>query len=231
MMRFAARWPLSIIVVGMVLAAHAVAAFGQSDEAWNGDEHEGTRARVVVPQEQRQRNTGGSDGAGLCVIASMTTNGRYQGVPGIDRLWDAAKRLPGGYYPEKFARLADGVLPGEKYASYTGTDPEVARRWNEAGHPVGVTVNTGKLYGYAPIHHMVSLVHHDGAKVALVDNNKPDVTMWMSADTFARRFVDGSSGWAMAWERLPAPGRASAPLAVAALLCAAAARRHLENPR
>src|SRR5262245_61009448 len=67
---------LSRLAALAVLLVPGLAA-AQSDELWNGDTHEGTTARVLIPQAMRQRNQGGSDGAGECVIASMTTNGRY----------------------------------------------------------------------------------------------------------------------------------------------------------
>ena len=84
--------------------------------------YQGTTATAPIPPESHLRNEGGSDGAGLCVIASAVVNGIWQGVPGMatpgrdDRtgqpapgkgspLWRAAKAAPGGYHPTKLEQL------------------------------------------------------------------------------------------------------------------------------
>jgi hypothetical protein len=152
------------------------------------------------------------------VISSILCNGSYQGVPGLEggvgpngeelgkksALWRAAKAAPGGYYPEKLMRLIDRVLPDEKYANYTGTNPEILNKISELGYPIGATMNTGALYGYKPIHHMISLVHYrTNGYACVVDNNDPGKYHWMPAKEFDRRWIDGGTGWAFIWTRLP----------------------------
>lgn len=172
--------------------------------------YKGATANAPIPPEQHVRNEGGSNGAGLCVIASILANGRYQGVPGLEQgkqsdLWRAAKARPGGYAPEKLARLLQQVMPEEKYASYVGTDTGVLDRLSKQGYPIGATMNTGQLYRYMPIHHMISLVHYSKADglACVVDNNDPGKYRWMPASEFDRRWIDGANGWAWIWTRLP----------------------------
>jgi hypothetical protein len=179
-----------------------------------------------------QRNTGGSDGAGLCVIASLVTNGNYQGVgPEVRKLWEEAQRRPGGYIPSKLDGLIRDVAPGLKYAQYEGTDPAPLERWSEAGYPVGVTYGTGRLYGYRRIAHMVSLSHLDPRWAAIIDNNNPGKWSWMPAPEFARRWtLSGGQGWAVLLQYGPeaaAGGVVAVALGSGLLLLAAACRRRL----
>ncbi|MBE7197458.1 MAG: hypothetical protein INR70_06620 [Parafilimonas terrae] len=195
------RFLRSITLVALVAAP---AAAGPETHT-KTPSYQGTTARAPIPAAMHQRNTGGSDGAGLCVIASMVANGRYVGVPELAELWAAARDRPGGYSPLKFQLLVNEILPGEKWASYEGRDPMILDRLSRQGYAIGATMNTGELYGYRRIHHMVSLVHFDwDADLAcVVDNNEPGVYTWMKAREFVRRWIDGPEGWALVWKRRP----------------------------
>jgi hypothetical protein len=177
------------------------------------------RAYVPIPVEMRQRNTRGTDGGGICVVASATTNGRYQGIgQDVEKLWQYAQTQPGGHSPQKLERQIMQVAPHLKFASYLGSDPVVLERLSRAGYPIGATMNTGRLYRYAPIAHMVSLTHFDREQglAAVVDNNKPEVTAWMPAKEFERRWAGRGGGWAFVWDYAPklpgVPRPAWAPL-------------------
>lgn len=199
--------------------------------------HRGEVASAPVQPHHHVRNEGGSDGAGLCVISSILANGMYQGVPGFDQsgydewtesskpgkgsaLWRAAKKAPGGYSPEKLQRLVDRVVPGEKYASHVGTDPEVLDRLSRDGYPIAVTMNTGELYQGKPIHHFVSLLHYrsDGAACFMDNNDKPGVYRWLAARTFAGRSIDGGVLWAWIWTRKAPSGSQGVLILLAAVL-------------
>lgn len=194
-------------------------------------EYHGEKADAPIPPHMHIRNEGGSDSAGLCVICSVIINGNFQGVPGLaggkdSDLWRAAKAAPGGYSPDKLARLLQRIMPGEKYASYVGTgsaaDREILEKLSKAGYPIGVTMNTGQLYQYAPIHHMVSLVHYRRGKWAMiVDNNRPGFYSAMPATEFDRRWPDMGIAWAWIWTRLPSRATASKGLATVAIVLAA----------
>lgn len=222
----------SLMLAGLaLLALHPLASMGQTPDS-RGEavtiepSYRGERATAPIPARMHVRNEGGSDGQGLCVIASILANGQYQGVPGLDAakgsaLWQAAKRAPGGYYPEKLESLVNRTNPGEKWASYLGRDPSILDRLSRAGYPIGATMNTGQLYGYRPIHHMVSLVHYrSGGMASVVDNNDPGKFHWMPAQEFDRRWVDGSTGWAWIWTRLPFMARVG--ISTSALMLAGA---------
>jgi len=88
-------------------------------------------------------------------------------------------------------------------------------------------MNTGALYGYQRINHMISLIHYrTGGTACVVDNNDPGRYHWMPAAEFLRRLMDHGEGWVFAWSRLPAGVRAAvkaAVLAAAVLLLAGAA--------
>lgn len=202
--------------------------------------YQGRTASAPIPARLHVRNEGGSDGAGLCVISSILCDGMFQAVPGLESpghdeasgqsapgkgsgLWRAAKGARGGYSPDKLASLVNRIMPGEDWASYVGTDPSILDRLSRMGYAIGVTMNTGALYGYRPIHHMVSLVHFRADDFAcVVDNNDPGKFHWMPADEFLRRWIDGGTGWAWIWLR-----RASLPqglpLPLAIFLCTAGA--------
>ena len=180
-------------------------------------EFRGVPANAPLPAEMHLRNTVGTDGAGLCVPSSLTINGRYQAVPGIESILELARQRPGGYSPDKLAALLRETVPDEKYASYVGTDPSVLAKLSAEGYPIGATMNTGALYGYRPIHHMISLAHFDPkANLAcVVDNNQPGVFNWMRASEFGRRWIDGGTGWAFVWlRRAKREGRELAALVI-----------------
>lgn len=217
--------------------------------------YQGEKASAPIPPSQHVRNEGGSDRAGLCVISSVLANGMYQKVPDLNLrgndgqagkgslLWRTAKARPGGYSPEKLKALVQEVMPGEKYASYVGTgspqDQANLERLSRAGYPIGATMNTGSLYNYAPIHHMISLVHYrkDGW-ACVVDNNRPGHYSWMPASEFNRRWPDMGMAWMWIWTRLPPlPTRAQGLqigfflLAIAIVIVAEVRRRAAREAR
>lgn len=210
------------------IAARAQAPDARGEAVLDRPEYRGTTASAPIPAELHTRNEGGSDGQGLCVIASILTNGRYQRVPGLEggkdsQLWREAKARPGGYHPQKLEALVDRVHPDEKWASYYGPDAAVLDRLSRQGYPIGATMNTGANYGYRRIAHMVSLLHYrSGGLACVADNNFPGKYSWMPAAEFDRRWVDHGAGWAWIWTRMPA-AIAAAPGPFILLLLAAAA--------
>lgn len=164
----------------------------------------GRSLNAPIPREYHILNEGGSDGAGLCVIASLVINGAAQGVADFhrlkdSRLWRAAKARPGGYSPEKLAALLKELYPGLEWASIETDDPELIRKYSRAGYAVANTMNTGRQYGYMPIHHFVSTSHADASISCFIDNNDPGVWHWMPAAEQNRRFPDGGTGWLFVW--------------------------------
>lgn len=209
-----------------VLCGSCFAQSGRWEEVTNTPEFQGVRASVPVPAEFHIRNEGSSlDGLGLCVGASLLINGAYQGVPGMERgkdseWWRYLKARPGGSYPEKLEADVRKLYPGEKWVSWTGRVTDLIEEYTRAGYPVAATMNTGIQYGWAPIHHMVSVVHLDDKLACVVDNNDPGRFHWMSAADYKRRFVDGQTGWLFVWLRNP--GRKTTDATSWVLLFAAA---------
>lgn len=171
-------------------------------------EYNGVKANAPIPPEMHVKNEGGSDGAGLCVISSILVNGMEQNVPGLESgkgslLWRTAKSRPGGYYPGKLETLLKEVMPGEKWFSWEGEGTDLVEEYSRQGYPVATTTNTGALYGYQSIHHMISNAHLDANWACIVDNNDPGKYHWMPRAEFDRRFVDGAQGWGFVWLRKP----------------------------
>lgn len=181
---------------------------GRGEVVTDVPEWNGVHANAPIPPDLHIKNEGGSDGAGLCVISSILANGRYQHVPGLEGgkqsdLWLTAKSRPGGYYPGKLEELLKEVMPGEKWFSWEGDGTDLVAKYSADGYPVATTTNTGALYGYQSIHHMISNAHLDAEWACIVDNNDPGKYHWMPRAEFDRRFVDGQQGWGFVWLRKP----------------------------
>lgn len=219
--------PLACLLI-FASAAVAQAPDSRGEALTREPAYQGTTASAPIPPELHVKNEGGSDGAGLCVIASILANGMYQGVPGLvnegknSALWRAAKSRRGGYWDRKLEQLVNEVMPGEKWASYYGPDATVLDNLSRQGYPIGATMNTGRNYGYGRIAHMISLLHYrTGGLACVLDNNFPGVYSWMPASEFDRRWKDYGNGWAWIWTRLPATAAGSAFAAILLLVAAA----------
>ena len=164
-----------------------------------------TEIHCDLPGDFHQKNTGGSDGAGLCVYASARHTGRWQGDPLFDLIFDWMKKHPGGSYPEKFKRTLEQCskesgLPIPEYVQVEGKDLEILKLACRTGRMVGVTYSrspTGR-YGGGRIAHMVSLPHADNTYFAVLDNNYigSNAYEWMSPDEFVRT-CNPSGYWAV----------------------------------
>lgn len=180
----------------------------RSPSAWiGGPRHpDGTEIDCDLPGALHQKNTGGSDGAGLCVFASMRHSGRWQGDPVFEGLFDWMKARPGGGYPEKVSRMVEEFArekgyPVPDYLQVESTDLEILREACRAGRLPGVTYcssPTGRYSGQR-IAHMVSLVAAGDRHFTVLDNNYPGPEQyeWMSPDEFARAYTGGKSGWSV----------------------------------
>ena len=159
-----------------------------------------------LPGRFHQKNTGGSDGAGLCVYASARHAGRWQDDPVFDAIFDWMKRHPGGSYPQKFdqtiAQCAKelGLAP-PVYIQIEENDLELLKKASENGLFIGSTYNyspTGR-YGGQRVSHMVSLPHFSDVWVAVLDNNYigEDNYEWMSPDEYLKVAAGGRKLWAV----------------------------------
>jgi hypothetical protein len=171
----------------------------------NGPRHiDGTEIDCDLPPDLHVRNRGGSDGAGLCVFASLCHSGSWQNDPVFAGLFEWMSHRPGGGYPDKVDRVIeeycrDKSLPRPAYLQVEGTDLEVLKAACRSGRMPGVTYSyspTGR-YGGQRIAHMVSLVAAGDRWFVVLDNNFPQTYEWMSAEEFRRSYTGGKSGWAV----------------------------------
>lgn len=176
---------------------------------------DGTQINCDLPGSLHQRNTGGSDGAGLCVYASARHAGRWQNDPLFEAVFEWMRRHPGGSYPEKFDRTLRQCakelgLPVPEYVQVTNSrDLDVLRLACQTGRMPGVTYERSptRRYGGGRIAHMVSLPHADERWFCVLDNNYPgaDKYEWMSPDEFLRVCNPGGY-WAVILLSPPPPG-------------------------
>ncbi|WP_165250176.1 hypothetical protein [Paludisphaera soli] len=197
------RFAAAVLWSALVVAAARGQSIEDGGEVWTSEPvYRGVRANAAVPAWLHILNEGGSDGAGLCVVASNTLDGLYQGVPEFaegkgSNVWRLAKERPGGYYPEKLEGLFRDAGLETAWFQAEGDAAEllaVIEHYNRQGIPVGITWNFGEHYG-TNIHHMVSLIHLDSEMACIVDNNFPGEYVWVSRDELAKRIVDGPAGW------------------------------------
>jgi hypothetical protein len=172
-----------------------------------GPEHEGVPVDCDIPMSLRVKNTGGSDGAGLCVFASLEMAARYQNCTALIGTFDWMRTQPGGGWPERVDRIMKDRAPSVKYKQYSGRDLEFIQDGINSGRPVCVTYGYGEFYGNSTIAHMVLCVKMDSKWTGILDNNDPDHIWWMETPEFHKRFVyPNGNGWAFyTLEPVPPP--------------------------
>jgi len=162
--------------------------------------------QIDLPGSQQMKNTGGRDGAGLCVFTSIEHAGRWQNVDSILGLQTKMTREQGGGYPSKVEKMLAKYCDGAQYLQYEGSDPALIKLALTTGRMPSVT------YGYSPrysgkIAHMVNAVHLTEKWAAILDNNFPGDTKyeWMTPAEFKKRWVSGGGGWAVVVIAPPPP--------------------------
>ncbi len=189
-------------IAALLWGAIALAGSGVA----NGPEHDGSIVTCDVPDAMRVKNTGGSDGAGLCVFASMEMAARYQNETAIIGVFDWMKTQPGGGWPERVDKILKERCPEVLYKQYSGPNLDFIREGIDSGRPVCVTYGYGEFYGNSKISHMVLCVEMNDVYTGILDNNDPDNIWWMETEEFRKRFVDPSgSGWAFFTMTPPPP--------------------------
>lgn len=165
---------------------------------------DGVEVQIDLPREFQLRNRGGSDGAGLCVFASLQHAARWQDVEPLTEIFEWMTTRPGGGWPEKVDRVIDDLCRARKvakpaYLQIEGTDLDLLRRACRTGRMPAVTFSFSPAgrYGGARISHMVNLVHVDEHRIAILDNNFPGSIEWMTPAQFLRTYTGGRKGWAV----------------------------------
>lgn len=164
-----------------------------------------------LPGELHVHNTGGSDGAGLCVFASMHHAGVWQSDPVFADLFYWMKRHPGGGTPAKVDRMIAAYCQEKgcarpDYVQVEGMDLDILKLACATGRMPGVTYSrspTGR-YGGMRISHMVNLVAAGAGGWWILDNNYPGADKYekLSEAEFRRVY---SPGWAVILLSPPPP--------------------------
>jgi hypothetical protein len=164
-----------------------------------------------LPQELRMRNTGGmgrggpGTGAGLCVWTSMEHAGRYQNEKALWGLQKWMTSKPGGGDPGKVDRLLPQYAPDVDYVQSTDGDPAFLELALRTRRMVCVTYAGRDDFYRGPIAHMVNLVYLDGQRACILDNNRPQVYVWMTREEFLTRWRGMGGGWALVFLHSPPP--------------------------
>jgi hypothetical protein len=169
-----------------------------------------TEVACDLPSDLLFHNTGGRDGAGLCVFASITYAAFYQNESKLTGLFNAMKKERGGGWPEKVDQMIAKHGTGASFLQYEGSDPGILKAALVSGRMACVTYNGhDPHYGNQSIAHMVNLVCYDeGADLAAIRDNNftgPNDLVWMRIKEFLQRWKGGGAGWAVVLLAPPPP--------------------------
>jgi hypothetical protein len=172
----------------------------------------GVRATADIPTSQHIRNTGGSDGAGLCVFTSAELSARWQNVPALDGFQQYMRRFPGGGWPEKLDRYIQSYcnsrgVPVPRYVQHTGGDEEFLDLAIRTGRMPFMTYGGKDNFYRGGIYHMVNGAALTETEGAIIDNNRPGVWVWMTRRELLSRWRDMNGGWAGVFLDPPPPVR------------------------
>lgn len=163
-----------------------------------------TEAQASIPMSERKRNTGGSNGAGLCVFTSIEHAARRQNVFQLKEFQKFMKVRPGGGYPSKVDAKIEELCkekgyPKPQYLQINSTDLEILRAACKSGRMPSVTYSyspTGRYNGRR-IAHMVNLVHADEKWWGILDNNYITQIEWLSEEEFRGPYMGRGKGWSV----------------------------------
>jgi hypothetical protein len=161
---------------------------------------DGAEVMCDLPVDQRTPNTGGTDGAGLCVFTSIGHAARWQNDPRLANLQRDMTHEPGGGYPEKvdamLKKYGQGITPRD-YVNIETNDPEILHEAIDSGRMPCVTYNGHDPHYRGSIAHMVNLVALDARHACILDNNfvGQNDLVWMSPTDFYKRWKGGAKGW------------------------------------
>ncbi len=86
-----------------------------------------TQVTCDFPVSERTKNTGGRDGAGLCVFTSIGHAARWQNEKRLVDFQKQMQKETGGGYPEKVDRMIAKYGKGTPYLQYEGHDPTILK--------------------------------------------------------------------------------------------------------
>lgn len=202
---------------------------------------EGAVAIIDLPGAQHMRNTGGSDGYGLCVNTSIEVAGRWQNIPQVVGLQEWSTHRPGGSTSSQvpgdlraFAKAKNVTLP--PYVQHTGGDDAFLELIYKTRRMPCMTYAGADDFYSGTIAHMVNGAYLDGLHGAIIDNNRPGEWVWSTRKQHLNRWkglddngeplrvrlgrggigrsVPVGGGWVFCWLTPPPPpkeGQAARP--------------------
>lgn len=166
-----------------------------------------TEVTCDLPVSERMRNTGGRDGAGLCVFTSVQNAARYQNETRLVNFQQDMRKEPGGGYPAKVDAMIARYGKGTPYLQYEGKDPAVLRAALATGRMPSVTYNGHDPHYRGSIAHMVNLVYLDDRWAVVLDNNfiGENELVWLTPADFLQRWRGNGGGWTVVLLAPPPP--------------------------
>jgi hypothetical protein len=166
-----------------------------------------TEVACDLPVEQRTRNVGGRDGAGLCVFSSIGQAARWQNETRLVNFQSDMRKELGGGYPAKVDRMIARYGAGTPYLQYEGCDTSLLKMALETGRMPSVTYNGHDPHYSGTIAHMVNLIHLDERWAVVLDNNfvGENELVWLTPEEFRSRWCGSGSGWAVILLAPPPP--------------------------
>jgi hypothetical protein len=166
-----------------------------------------TEVTCDLPVSERMKNTGGRDGAGLCVFTSIQNAARYQNELRLVNFQADMRKEVGGGYPAKVDTMISKYGKGTPYLQYEGKDPSILKAALATGRMPSVTYNGHDPHYAGTIAHMVNLIHLDEHWAVVLDNNfiGADQLVWLTPDDFYRRWRGNGGGWSVVLLSPPPP--------------------------
>lgn len=196
---------LCVLVVCASLALSQGRTFGVAKVGGKVSPDGKTEVQIDLPDNLQKRNIS-SSGLGCCVFRSLEHAAHWAHEPALWGMpeWMVSKRIPGGGYPDKVAKLIpqiakDRGMPTPAFLQVEGQDIEIIKAACKSGRMACVTYNyspTPGRYG-GRIAHMVNVIHADDHWFVVLDNNYvgSNQYQWMDPETFKGVYTGGRSGW------------------------------------
>lgn len=167
----------------------------------------GIEVQCDFPVDQRTKNVGGTDGAGLCVFSSIGHAARWQNESRLKNFQEVMRKEKGGGYPSKTDAMIKKYGKGTEYVQYEGSDPTILDLAIKSGRMPSVTYDGRDPHYKGRIAHMVNLVFMDDKLACILDNNyvAENELVWLSRKEFLDRWTGGKTGWCVILLSPPPP--------------------------
>jgi hypothetical protein len=173
---------------------------------------DGTTVAVDLPVSQREKNVGGSDGAGLCVFTSIEFAARWQHVYQLEDFQKWMRSHPGGGYPEKVDKMIqekcrEANMPIPHYLQYEGRSPALIKKALGTHRLPCITYDGHDCHYNMTIAHMVCSPLWNDRYAVILDNNfiGPNQLVWETPAEGEQRWQGNDGGWVVVLLGNPPP--------------------------